>query len=230
MTRKKERPYNNGTLTEAWFRSLIISSLRRASMYWKPKTECIKNARVRVWIYKCSWCGNVVPASLPPPKGKKKRVKNILADHKREIVPITWFWWYDEWIERCFVEVDGYQALCKSCHDEKTKIENENRKSFEKWEEVWLDIPWYKWYKASTEWRIKWPRKILSPVDNWWWYLKVTLGHSKKEYVHRLVALTFLWELTERLQVCHKDDNPYNNKVDNLFIWTAQDNVRADRN
>ena len=52
----KEKPYNNGTLTEAGFRSLIISALRKASQRWKPKNVAIARARVGRGQYKCELC------------------------------------------------------------------------------------------------------------------------------------------------------------------------------
>ncbi len=54
MVIKKTR--NNGTMTEAAFKSFIISTLRRASIYWKPKNECIKRARVSRGVYQCELC------------------------------------------------------------------------------------------------------------------------------------------------------------------------------
>ena len=54
--------------------------------------------------------------------------------------------------------------------------------------------------------------------------MKVTIWKHKKEYVHRMVAFAFIWEV-DWLQVCHKDDNPNNNNANNLFIWTIQDNI-----
>lgn len=70
-------------------------------------------------------CKQEVPATLPPLEGKTKRIKNILADHIVPIVnPKFGFEGYDSWIERAFIELDGFQALCYHCHTEhKTKEE-----------------------------------------------------------------------------------------------------------
>jgi hypothetical protein len=125
---KKETPYNNGTWTEARFRSFIVSALRSATGRWGPKQLCIKNARVERGKYKCEGCGNIGPATLPPKKGNKRRIKNIVADHIDPIVPVTGFISYDSWIERCFVEVDKFQALCHECHTKKSNEEREQRK------------------------------------------------------------------------------------------------------
>lgn len=123
---------NLGQWTEARFRSFIISALRGASQRWGPKSECIKRARVRRGWYKCEGCKQEVPATKEVTiktgknAGKKKRKKNILADHIEPIVnPKEGFKDFNTWIERCFVELDGYQALCLDCHDKKTQEEKE---------------------------------------------------------------------------------------------------------
>jgi len=123
---KGKKTRNEGQWTDARFKSFIISQLRSATQRWSPKQTCIKSARVRRGFYRCEECQELVPATLPPPDGKKKRIKNIVADHIDPIVPPeTGFTTYDDWIERCFVEIEGYQALCHKCHTIKT---NEERK------------------------------------------------------------------------------------------------------
>lgn len=93
-------------------------------MKWGPKNSCIKRARIRRGWYRCEGCNEEVPASLPPPEGKKRRIKNIVADHIVPIVdPKVGFVSWDEWISRAFVELDGYQALCHKCHTEKSNEE-----------------------------------------------------------------------------------------------------------
>lgn len=117
--------------------------------------------------------------------------------------------------------------------------------------EIWKDIPGYEWlYMVSnmgeilskwqepfvwSRWRIaKWRRPLLMKGQYVRGYKKVTLYLNKDKrqcLVHRLVASAFLWldlnSFTDRkisLRVCHKDDNPSNNRVENLFLWTAKDN------
>lgn len=125
---------NDGQWTDARFKSFIISQLRSATQRWGPKQSCIKNARVRRGFYRCECCEELVPATLPPPEGKKRRIKNIVADHIEPIVdPAIGFTSYDDWVERCFVELEGYQALCHKCHtiksNEERKIATERRKN-----------------------------------------------------------------------------------------------------
>jgi len=121
------KPYNNGQWTQARFKGFIVSQLRSATTRWGPKQKVIQNARVSRGLYKCEGCGKVGPPTLPPEKGKSRRIKNIVADHKHPIVTSAGFVSYDEWIDRCFVELDGFQALCHKCHTEKSLGENAGR-------------------------------------------------------------------------------------------------------
>lgn len=128
-----------------------------------------------------------------------------------------------------------------------TNMETENIPSLD-WEE-WRDIPWYDWkYLASSYWRIysiwtkpsiksrwrmmPWRKWRLLKWRKWgnYWHLYVKLLWRNIS-VHRLVASAFLWlDLNSfinpktSLCVCHKDDNPWNNRYDNLFLWTNKDN------
>lgn len=127
---KTNKTRNWGEWTEARFKSFIISALRGASRRWWPKNKCIQNARVGRGLYKCSLCWKIVPLSKK--EGKRKRIQ-IVADHRCPIVnPTVWFVDYNTWIERCFIEEDGFQALCLDCHTKKTneeKIIAKNRKN-----------------------------------------------------------------------------------------------------
>ena len=115
---------NNGQWTPARFRSFIVGQLRSATQRWGPKQACIRNAKVGHGLYKCAMCGTVGPPTLPPEVGKKRRIKNIVADHIEPIVPPdVGFTTYDSWIERAFVELDGFQALCHKCHTNKSNEE-----------------------------------------------------------------------------------------------------------
>ena len=113
------------------------------------------------------------------------------------------------------------------------------------WEE-WRDIPGYEWYyMVSNFGRIKsiprfiddkwWiraiPMKILKSFNNWKSYQILTLNKHWEHHtfkIHRLVASAFLWLdiYNKYICVCHKDDNPSNNKLSNLFLWTHKDNVQ----
>lgn len=112
------------------------------------------------------------------------------------------------------------------------------------WEE-WKDIPWYEWiYMASNYWQIKSLDRFI--IDKWWnkfiigkilkhfnngkWYRIITLNKNwiqKWFKLHRLIASVFLWLnlSSKNICVCHKDDNPCNNRLDNLFLGTQKDNT-----
>lgn len=121
--------------------------------------------------------------------------------------------------------------------------------------EIWKDIPWYEWYyQISTFWRVK---SIERYVKNWngfrieyakilfwsndlFWYTLVGLSFTwinRRFRIHRLMWITFLWiniwsEFipSKSLCVCHKDDNPSNNRLDNLFLWTLSENSKDRHN
>ena len=109
----------NGQWTQSRFESFIKSALRRASSRWSPKYECKKKAKVAYNTYNCAACcrqfGN----------------KEIKIDHINPVVdPHKGFETWDRYIERLFVEVEGYQVLCIECHDKKTEGERILRKSY----------------------------------------------------------------------------------------------------
>jgi len=104
--------------------------------------------------------------------------------------------------------------------------------------EIWKDIKWYEWiYQISNFGRVKSlsrkhsPKEIiLKPyIQNKWYFLvKLQIQNIIQTLsVHRLVWQAFLWLnlIDIKTFVCHKDDNPKNNHVDNLFLWTRSDNM-----
>lgn len=59
-------------------------------------------------------------------------------------------------------------------------------------------------------------------------YLRVNLyfdGDNKFMYVHRLVAIAFLGDFSNSLEVNHIDENKSNNALDNLEWITRQENI-----
>jgi len=106
-------------------------------------------------------------------------------------------------------------------------------------QEIWKDIKDYEGiYQVSNLGKVKSldridsggrfrPEKILKQNNNKG-YLKVTLCKNKSvKYpnVHRLVALAFIPNPDNKLQVNHKDENKKNNCVDNLDWVTAKENA-----
>lgn len=107
-------------------------------------------------------------------------------------------------------------------------------------EEIWKDIEGYEGlYQVSNYGRIKsfykWDigkmshireEKIMNPTKGE--YLRVILCKNDKykcEYVHRLVAKAFIPNLENKAQVNHKDENKYNNNVNNLEWCTHKENM-----
>ena len=103
--------------------------------------------------------------------------------------------------------------------------------------EKFKDIPWYEWkYAISNLGRVKslkrkkwflieW-EKFLKPFINTYLYYDLYKDNKKtKKAMHRLIAESFIWNIEWKV-VCHKDDNPLNNNIDNLFIWTQKDNLQ----
>lgn len=108
--------------------------------------------------------------------------------------------------------------------------------------ETWRNIMGYEGlYQISNCGRIKslmnWnghkhikKETILSPWNNGKNYLKITLrknNKSKKYYVHRLMAETFLnLKKNSKLQVDHIDNNRLNNNITNLQVLTQKENIK----
>lgn len=70
--------------------------------------------------YECNQCKGHFPA------------KDVEVNHILPVVPVEGFTSWDLIIERMFCEKDGLEVVCKPCHKEITKKENEERKSYGK--------------------------------------------------------------------------------------------------
>ena len=114
---------NAGTMTEAAFWSFIRSALRQKSRWWKPIAQAKQKAKRtykgplkrQKFEYQCAECLNWFP-------DKKINIDHIIpAGSLRNAQDLPGF------VERLFVEVEGLQVLCSTCHDKKTAKERENR-------------------------------------------------------------------------------------------------------
>ena len=122
----KPKPYNSGQWTQARMNSFVKSALRGAR--WPVKYECIKSAYTGKSApnpatgrlckqYRCADCMRSFPQ------------KHVRADHIKPVVdPVRGFVDWNTYVERLFVELDGFQCLCKECHDAKTARERKARK------------------------------------------------------------------------------------------------------
>ena len=129
MARKlKERNYANKTMTESGYKSYIMSGLRQKLRYYPPCLACRVDAKVGIKTnvktgrkaqhFKCAECGDNFVA------------KDTQVDHIITVTPISGFKSWDNIIERMFIEKDGLQLLCKTCHSAKSKAENACRRAY----------------------------------------------------------------------------------------------------
>ena len=97
--------------------------------------------------------------------------------------------------------------------------------------EIWKDCKGYEGkYQVSNLGRV-WSigsQKYLKGSKNNGGYQSVCItaknGKVKREYIHRLVAKAFIPNPNNYPQVNHKDENPQNNRVDNLEWCDAKYN------
>lgn len=84
--------------------------MRRGTYKWRPRNECLSEARVERGKYRCAGCGEIV--------GRKE----IQIDHIIPCVDPTKGWQgFDSFLDRMFCEKEGFQALCKDkCHQAKS--------------------------------------------------------------------------------------------------------------
>lgn len=98
-----------------------MGKLRSNSLQWPPRNEALKLARVDRGRYVCAGCGEVC--------GRK----DVHLDHIDPIVDVEHG--FQDWntlIERLFCYEEGFQVLCKYCHDTKTEMEKVLREKFKK--------------------------------------------------------------------------------------------------
>ena len=99
----------------------ITSTLRRASYRWPPRNEALKKARVDRGLYQCAVCQECFSQ------------KDIKIDHIQPVVSLKeGFTTWDDFMERLFCDVEGFQILCDPCHDAKTAIEDTLRANYNK--------------------------------------------------------------------------------------------------
>jgi 5-methylcytosine-specific restriction endonuclease McrA len=118
MKMKKERTRNAKTLTESMYWSMIRSALRNAFKYWKPGQIALENVSRKIGKtkeYQCNHCADWF---------KRKEVQ---IDHIEECGSLKSFDDIQPFIEKLTIEdVNGFQILCKECHNIKTK-ENKSK-------------------------------------------------------------------------------------------------------
>lgn len=126
MDDKKTPMDEEGAQAKYNLKGWLTSVLRRASFRWGPRSSALKLARVDRGLYKCATCSG------------QFRNKDIVLDHVIPVVSIKdgfkfrpngapdW----NDFIDRLFCDVNGFQVLCNVCHDNKTKIEDTLRAQY----------------------------------------------------------------------------------------------------
>ena len=113
--------------SNAKFRGWIISLLRRGTMRWPPRNQCLANAKTKkkrnkktnrlAQHYRCNGCKKEFP------------LREVCVDHIQAVVSTKeGFTDFDKYIERMYCSIEGLQVLCKTCHDKKTTEERKKRK------------------------------------------------------------------------------------------------------
>lgn len=109
----------NGTWTEARYFGFIRSALRSAFMKYPVRSHAKRAAMVDTdegARYRCATCDELFLTG------------EVQVDH---VNPCGSLKTYDDlpgFVERLFCELDGFQVLCKGCHQTKTNAERAARK------------------------------------------------------------------------------------------------------
>lgn len=94
--------------------------------------------------------------------------------------------------------------------------------------EEWKDVKGLEGlYKVSNKGRVKSyirTEHILKGNTSGHKYPRYNLA-GKITYLHHIVAEAFIGERPNGLNVLHKDDNPLNNNIDNLYYGTQSNNI-----
>jgi hypothetical protein len=89
--------------------------------------------------------------------------------------------------------------------------------------EKWRTIPGHPKYEASTMGRVRKGDKIIKGRTFSVGYQNLILN-GRQEYLHRLIAKTFISDIPKGWHVNHLDNNKLNNELSNLEICTPKDN------
>lgn len=102
--------------------------------------------------------------------------------------------------------------------------------------ETWKPIPNFSRYEASDYGNLRSMNykntktvKVLTPAKSPDGYMKTMLvddsGQYKSWTVHKFVALTFLGDIPEGMEINHKNGNKVDNSLDNLEYVTRSENI-----
>jgi hypothetical protein len=75
-------------------------------------------------------------------------------------------------------------------------------------------------------------RKILKPLlrgqkGKQYYYIDINFGEGQKHYpIHKIVYETWIGDIQDGEQVLHKDDNQFNNNINNLYLGSQKENIK----
>lgn len=101
----------------------LRSAVRKVWQWSIVRREALAKARLSKGIYRCNSC-----------EREDVRAQEIKVDHIEPFAPLHGLKNLADWgdaLVRLF-DPDNHQALCESCHDIKTQIENLARKNYRK--------------------------------------------------------------------------------------------------
>lgn len=99
----------------------LKKEIRRISYRYPARYTTLINARVSRGKYKCALCEQIYPK------------KEVQMDHVEPVIHAErGFVDWNEYIDRMFPDMDGWQVLCKGCHKDKSNKENETRRATKK--------------------------------------------------------------------------------------------------
>lgn len=125
MAKRKqiEKPFSNGTMSNAAFFGMIRSSLRQKSRWWKPISQCKQAAKRsykgpnkrQKFEYQCNECKEWFSD------------KQTNVDHIVPAGSLNSFEDLPNFVKRLFCDSTHLQVLCSTCHNKKTKEEKTSR-------------------------------------------------------------------------------------------------------
>lgn len=101
-------------------KQFAINVLRRGSYRHYARWQASNRAKIGRNEYFCEICGVIGPK------------RNYQLDHKIPVIPLEGFDNFDNYIDRLYCDVDGYQLICIPCHKEKSATENAQRPAGER--------------------------------------------------------------------------------------------------
>ncbi len=105
---------------------MLIGAARKIWLWSPMRRQAIYDARIgkKPGQVLCASCSKVMEEKPEKPKRKEYQVDHTVPASETAKVIQSW----DDFLARLFVASSGLKILCKSCHDGKTKKENEQRR------------------------------------------------------------------------------------------------------